>query len=239
MRDFRRHARVACNGTSFIFHVRPRENADAERCGEAVRMDQSACVALRHGDGRQRERRSNTLWKCRAPDRPRKNGWRPDTVKPGDRVTVAMHPLKSGSHGGTALTVVLADGRKMAVTGVPPDPRPGNNQFLLRPARSWSCEVQAVHRLVFWVAQASCAEYGGETIGHGSDQRISALTGQVATVVWTIPRRTAALCAAQRSGLHGPRFGCGLGQCGACTVFIEWRSRAFVYTPGVHHPAGG
>ena len=22
-----------------------------------------------------------------------KNGWRPDTVKPGDRVTVAMHPL--------------------------------------------------------------------------------------------------------------------------------------------------
>ena len=22
-------------------------------------------------------------------------------------------------------------------------------------------------------------------------------------------------------GLHGPRFGCGLGQCGACTVLIE------------------
>ena len=22
-------------------------------------------------------------------------------------------------------------------------------------------------------------------------------------------------------GLHGPRFGCGLGQCGACTVIIE------------------
>jgi len=25
-------------------------------------------------------------------------------------------------------------------------------------------------------------------------------------------------------GLHGPRFGCGLGQCGACTVIIEGRS---------------
>jgi hypothetical protein len=54
-----------------------------------------------------------------------KNGWRPDSVKPGDRVTVAMHPLKSGSHGGQLLTVVLPDGRKMAVTGAPPDPITG------------------------------------------------------------------------------------------------------------------
>ena len=54
-----------------------------------------------------------------------KNGWRPDSVKPGDRVTVAMHPLKSGSHGGQLLTVVLPDGRKLAVTGAPPDPITG------------------------------------------------------------------------------------------------------------------
>ena len=25
-------------------------------------------------------------------------------------------------------------------------------------------------------------------------------------------------------GLHGPRFGCGLGQCGACTVHIDGRA---------------
>jgi nicotinate dehydrogenase subunit A len=25
-------------------------------------------------------------------------------------------------------------------------------------------------------------------------------------------------------GLHGPRFGCGLGQCGACTVIMERKS---------------
>ena len=54
-----------------------------------------------------------------------KNGWHQDTVKPGDRVTVAMHPLKSGSHGGQLMTVVLPDGRKMAVTGRPPDPTTG------------------------------------------------------------------------------------------------------------------
>src|SRR5215472_4502813 len=25
-------------------------------------------------------------------------------------------------------------------------------------------------------------------------------------------------------GLHGPRFGCGLGQCGACTVHIQGKA---------------
>ena len=25
-------------------------------------------------------------------------------------------------------------------------------------------------------------------------------------------------------GLHGPRFGCGLGQCGACTVLVEGKA---------------
>ena len=25
-------------------------------------------------------------------------------------------------------------------------------------------------------------------------------------------------------GLHGPRFGCGLGQCGACTIIMEGKS---------------
>src|SRR5436305_619923 len=27
-------------------------------------------------------------------------GWRPDSVKPGDRVTIEFHPLKDGSRGG-------------------------------------------------------------------------------------------------------------------------------------------
>lgn len=31
--------------------------------------------------------------------------------------------------------------------------------------------------------------------------------------------------------LHGPRFGCGLGQCGACTVLIQGRSVRSCLTP--------
>jgi nicotinate dehydrogenase subunit A len=32
-------------------------------------------------------------------------------------------------------------------------------------------------------------------------------------------------------GLHGPRFGCGLGQCGACTVHIDGRATRSCVTP--------
>lgn len=51
-----------------------------------------------------------------------KNGWRADSIKPGDRVSVVMHPLRSGSHGGQLLYVTLPDGHKLAVTRGSIDP---------------------------------------------------------------------------------------------------------------------
>jgi nicotinate dehydrogenase subunit A len=32
-------------------------------------------------------------------------------------------------------------------------------------------------------------------------------------------------------GLHGPRFGCGLGQCGACTVLVDGKATRSCQTP--------
>jgi nicotinate dehydrogenase subunit A len=32
-------------------------------------------------------------------------------------------------------------------------------------------------------------------------------------------------------GLHGPRFGCGLGQCGSCTIHLDGRSVRSCVTP--------
>ena len=42
-----------------------------------------------------------------------KAGWKSTIVKPGDKVTVAVHPLKSGEHGGIFMSITLADGRKL------------------------------------------------------------------------------------------------------------------------------
>lgn len=51
-----------------------------------------------------------------------KNGWKQDSVKPGDKVTVEMHPLKTGARGGQLMTVVLPSGQKLNVTGKAPSP---------------------------------------------------------------------------------------------------------------------
>jgi Family of unknown function (DUF6152) len=40
-------------------------------------------------------------------------GWRPDIVKPGDRVTVDFHPFKDGSRGGELITATLPNGTRL------------------------------------------------------------------------------------------------------------------------------
>jgi hypothetical protein len=38
-------------------------------------------------------------------------GMKPDSVRPGDKVTIRFHPLKDGTHGGQYMSVTLADGK--------------------------------------------------------------------------------------------------------------------------------
>jgi hypothetical protein len=40
-------------------------------------------------------------------------GWRPDIVRPGDKISVQFHPLRDGSRGGELLNATLGDGRKL------------------------------------------------------------------------------------------------------------------------------
>ena len=42
-----------------------------------------------------------------------KAGWKSTIIKAGDKVTVAVHPLKSGEHGGIFMNITLPDGRKL------------------------------------------------------------------------------------------------------------------------------
>jgi hypothetical protein len=39
-----------------------------------------------------------------------RRGWSKTTLRPGDKVTIVIHPLKNGSKGGTFLSVTLPDG---------------------------------------------------------------------------------------------------------------------------------
>ena len=55
-----------------------------------------------------------------------KDGWKRDTIRPGDVITVTMHPLKDGSRGGMYLAADLPNGKKMGRTGPAvglPDPK--------------------------------------------------------------------------------------------------------------------
>ena len=46
-----------------------------------------------------------------------KLGWKPDSVKPGDKVAFEFHPLRDGHPGGQLISVVLPDGKKLMVIG--------------------------------------------------------------------------------------------------------------------------
>ncbi len=49
-------------------------------------------------------------------------GWKVDSVKAGDKITISAHPLKDGSRGGQYRTVKLSDGRFFQQTADPNSP---------------------------------------------------------------------------------------------------------------------
>lgn len=42
-----------------------------------------------------------------------RQGWKPKTLKPDDKITVVMHPLRDGRPGGSFVSLTLPDGKKM------------------------------------------------------------------------------------------------------------------------------
>jgi len=42
-----------------------------------------------------------------------RSGWKRDTIKPGDRVTIEMYPLRDGALGGLFDSAILANGKKI------------------------------------------------------------------------------------------------------------------------------
>ena len=57
------------------------------------------------------------------------------------------------------------------------------------------------------------------------------LNGRAVTVKIDDPKMPLLYALRDDLGLHGPRFGCGLGQCGACTVHLEGKAVRSCVTP--------
>ena len=55
------------------------------------------------------------LWsiEMNSPNSLRRQGWKSNLLKPGDKVTVVTNPLRDGKKGGLFVTVTLADGKTM------------------------------------------------------------------------------------------------------------------------------
>ena len=58
--------------------------------------------------------------------------------------------------------------------------------------------------------------------------RISLRVNNQTRVVEADPRTPLLYVLRDDLELHGPRFGCGLGQCGACTVIMDGKRRALL-----------
>jgi hypothetical protein len=46
-----------------------------------------------------------------------RTGWKRTSIKPGDKVTVVVHPLRDGKPGGSYVSITLADGTRLGGSG--------------------------------------------------------------------------------------------------------------------------
>ena len=57
---------------------------------------------------------------CGSPNMMIRQGWKSSLIKPGDKVSVKVHPMKDGSPTGSLIAITLADGRELGPGGPPP-----------------------------------------------------------------------------------------------------------------------
>ena len=48
-----------------------------------------------------------------SPAQNAQRGWKSDTLKPGDKIKLVIHPLRDGSRGGQFMSATLADGKSL------------------------------------------------------------------------------------------------------------------------------
>ncbi len=51
-----------------------------------------------------------------SPNNLTRAGWKRTSLNPGDKVTIKVHPLRAGQHGGSLISVTLPDGKVLGET---------------------------------------------------------------------------------------------------------------------------
>jgi len=72
------------------------------------------------------DRGGHTEWSIEAgaPGMLLRTGWKLNSLKPGDAVTIVMHPAKNGDHTGSLVSVTTSDGRTLGPGGGAPAVKP-------------------------------------------------------------------------------------------------------------------
>jgi len=52
-------------------------------------------------------------FECHAPNLIARKGWKSSTLKPGDKITLRMHPMRDGSKAGSVISVALPNGQTL------------------------------------------------------------------------------------------------------------------------------
>lgn len=50
------------------------------------------------------------------------NGWKPKTLKPGDKIIVVIHPMRDGTHGGAFISATDEGGKPLTASAARADP---------------------------------------------------------------------------------------------------------------------
>jgi hypothetical protein len=66
---------------------------------------------------------------CNSPNNLARMGWRSNMLKPGDKVVISIHPLRSGEHGGSFMKITFPDGRVVGETPRAADPAPAAKPY--------------------------------------------------------------------------------------------------------------
>jgi Family of unknown function (DUF6152) len=64
----------------------------------------------------------NAVLEANGPGYLARQGWKRESIHPGDKITATLHPMRSGTPGGTLIAVTLPNGQELSAEIVGPRP---------------------------------------------------------------------------------------------------------------------